>query len=135
MKWAHSLIRISNYEVEMLQKRLAEVVDRRTALDMRLASLAAEEESEQRHADQNAEARIYLAGFRQGVAIRRDKLQRELAAVMLEEQGARDALSEAFEALKKFEKVAENYRLAEEAEQKKRETAELDELGMRRAAS
>jgi flagellar FliJ protein len=135
MKWAQSLIRISNYEVEMLQKRLAEVVDRRTALDMRLAALAAEEEAEQRHADQNAEARIYLAGFRQGVAIRRDKLQRELAAVMLEEQGARDALSEAFEALKKFEKVAENYRLAEEAEQKKRETAELDELGMRRTAS
>src|SRR5690349_12210479 len=102
MKWAQSLIRISNYEVEMLQKRLAE--------------LAAEEEAEQRHADENAEARIYLAGFKQGVAIRRDKLQRDLAAVMLEEQGARDALSEAFEALKKFEKVAENYRLAEEAE-------------------
>ena len=135
MKWAHSLIRISNYEVEMLQKRLAEVVDRRTALDMRLAALAAEEESEQRHADQNAEARIYLAGFRQGVAIRRDKLRRELAAVMLEEQGARDALSEAFEALKKFEKVAETYRLAEEAEEKKRETAALDELGLRRTAS
>ena len=135
MKWAHSLIRISNYEVEMLQKRLAEVVDRRTALDMRLASLAAEEESEQRHADQDAEARIYLAGFRQGVAIRRDKLRRELAAVMLEEQGARDALSEAFEALKKFEKVAETYRLAEEAEEKKRETDALDELGLRRTAS
>jgi len=135
MKWAQSLIRISNYEVEMLQKRLAEVVDRRTALDMRLAALAAEEESEQRHADENAEARIYLAGFKQGVAIRRDKLRRELAAVMLEEQGARDALSEAFEALKKFEKVAENYRLAEEAETKKRETAALDELGLRRTGS
>jgi flagellar FliJ protein len=132
MKWAQSLIRISNYEVEMLQKRLAEVVDRRTALDMRLAALAAEEESEQRHADENAEARIYLAGFKQGVAIRRDKLQRELAAVMLEEQGARDALSEAFEALKKFEKVAENYRLAEEAETKKRETAAFDELNLTR---
>ena len=132
MKWAQSLIRISNYEVEMLQKRLAEVVDRRTALDLRLAALAAEEESEQRHADENAEARIYLAGFKQGVAIRRDKLQRELAAVMLEEQGARDALSEAFEALKKFEKVAENYRLAEEAETKKRETAAFDELNLTR---
>jgi flagellar FliJ protein len=135
MKWAQSLIRISNYEVEMLQKRLAEVVDRRTALDMRLAALAAEEAAEQRHADENAEARIYLAGFKQGVAIRRDKLRRELAAVMLEEQGARDALSEAFEALKKFEKVAENYRLAEEAETKKRETAALDELGLRRTGS
>jgi flagellar FliJ protein len=131
MKWANSLIRISTYEVEMLQKRLAEIVERRTALEMRLAALAAEEEAEQRHADENAEARIYLAGFKQGVVIRRDKLQRELASVMLEEEGARDALSEAFEALKKFEKVAENYRLAEQAEQAKRDSAALDELGLR----
>jgi flagellar FliJ protein len=135
MKWANSLIRISNYEVEMLQKRLAEVVERRTAIDLRLVALAAEEEAEHRHADENAEARIYLAGFKQGVAIRRDKLQRELATVMLEEEGARDSLSEAFEALKKFEKVAENYRLAEEAENAKRERAALDELGLRRSAS
>ncbi|HET9160260.1 MAG TPA: flagellar export protein FliJ [Caulobacteraceae bacterium] len=135
MKWAASLIRISTHEVEVLQKRLAEVVDRRVAFEMRLASLNAEEEAEQRHADEHAEARIYLAGFRQGVAIRREKLQRELAAAMLEEEGARDALSEAFEALKKFEKVAENYRLAEQAEKAKKETAALDELGLRRTGS
>jgi flagellar FliJ protein len=132
MKWADSLIRISTHEVEMLQKRLAEVVDRRAAFEMRLAALAAEEEAEERHADQHAEARIYLAGFKQGMAIRREKLQRELAAVMLEEEGARDALSEAFEALKKFEKVAQTYRLAEEADKAKKERAALDELGLRR---
>ena len=79
MKWATSLIRISTYEVEVLQKRLAEVVGRRTALELRLASLAAEEEAEQRHADTNAEARIYLVGFRKGVQIRREKMMSELA--------------------------------------------------------
>jgi flagellar FliJ protein len=135
MKWAASLIRISNYEVEVLQKRLSDIVGRRTALEMRLASLAAEEEAEQRHADTNAEARIYLVGFRKGVQIRREKLQAELAETSLEEEGARDALSEAFEALKRFEKVAENFRLAEEADKTKRENAALDELGSRRKAS
>src|SRR5690242_14028443 len=99
MKWAASLIRISNYEVEMLQKRLADVVARRGALEMRLAALDAEEKSEQLHADANAESRIYLIGFKKGVAIRREKLQAERAETLLEEEGARDSLSEAFEAL------------------------------------
>jgi flagellar FliJ protein len=135
MKWAASLIRISTYEVEVLQKRLADVVARRNALEMRLAALDAEEAAEQRHADANAESRIYLVGFKKGVQIRREKLQAELAEALLEEEGARDALSEAFEALKRFEKVAENFRIAEEADQAKRETAALDELGLRKKAS
>lgn len=135
MKWATSLIRISTYEVEVLQKRLAEVVERRTVLEMRLGALDAEEDAERRHADANAEARVYLAGFRQGVRIRREKLLVELNTMMMEEEGARDALNDAFEALKKFEKVAENYRLAEAADEAKRESAEFDELGLRRKAS
>lgn len=136
MNWANSLIRISTYEVEMLQKRLAEVVDRRTAFQMRIAALDAEEEAEAAHARENAEANIYLAGFRQGVALRREKLHAELELTLQEEEGARDALTEAFEALKKFEKVAENYALAEKAEAAKRETAAFDELSLtRRRAS
>ena len=42
--WAHSLIRISNYEVETLQKRLAEISSRKVSAEMRLAVLDAEEE-------------------------------------------------------------------------------------------
>ena len=38
-KWAASLIRISNHEVETLQKRLAEIVERRTAAELRVAML------------------------------------------------------------------------------------------------
>ena len=41
-KWAQSLIRISNYEVETLQKRLAEISTRRATAEMRLAVLDAE---------------------------------------------------------------------------------------------
>ncbi|CAN5142456.1 flagella biosynthesis chaperone FliJ [soil metagenome] len=133
MKWANSLIRISNYEVETLQKRLAEVVERRWAVEMRLASLAAEEEAECQHVREDAEAGIYLAGFKQGVVIRREKLNQDLGVIAAEEEGARDALSEAFEALKKFEHVAETAKVAAKAEANKRETAALDELGLRRA--
>ena len=90
--WAHSLIRISNYEVETLQKRLAEITARRASTEMRLAVLDAEE------------------------------------------AGARDALTSAFEELKKFEQVAETTRLNKLIAAAKRETAAFDELGLRRRA-
>ena len=134
MSWKTSLIRISTYEVEMLQKRLAEVVERRWTVEMRLASLTAEAEAEAKHGLSNAEAGFYLIGFREGVRVRRLALEAELAAIEAEESGARDALSEAFEALKKFEHVAESARLAAAKEAGRRETAELDEVGLRRAA-
>ena len=36
MSWKDSLIRISSYEVETLQKRLAEVVERRAGAELAL---------------------------------------------------------------------------------------------------
>ena len=49
-QWAQSLIRISGYEVETLQKRLAEIATRRATAEMRLAVLDAERELETDHA-------------------------------------------------------------------------------------
>ena len=46
MSWAKSLIRLSTYEAEVLQKRLAEVVDRRMAAEMKLMMLEAEGEAQ-----------------------------------------------------------------------------------------
>jgi flagellar protein FliJ len=46
MSWKASLIRISTYEVELLQKRLAEIVARRWQVEMRIATLDAEAEAE-----------------------------------------------------------------------------------------
>ena len=46
--WANSLIRISNYEVETLQKRLAEITARRASAEVRMAVLDAEAEVEER---------------------------------------------------------------------------------------
>lgn len=134
MKWAQSLIRISNFEVEELQKRLAEVVERRSTIEIRLAVLEAESEAELQQAQAHAEAGWYMAGFREGVKVRRQKLNDELSMIAIEEEGARDALTEAFEALKKYEHVADSARAAARKVEAARETAALDELGLRRAA-
>jgi flagellar FliJ protein len=134
MAWTDSLIKISNYEVETLQKRLAEIVDRRADAEIRLAMITAEGEAEVAHAQRHAEAGWYLAGYRVGLKQRLTDAQARIDAVAGEEAGVRDALAEAFEALKKYELVADNHAVAARLKAARLETAAFDELGLRRAS-
>lgn len=135
MKAVGSLIRLSTFEVEELQKRLAAIVDRRTQWELKMAVLEAEAEAELANARRDAEAGWYMVGFREGVKQRRKAIQDQIDSLIAEEEGARDALNLAFEGLKKYEQVAENAANAARREMAKRETAALDELGLRRVAS
>ena len=132
--WAQSLIRISNYEVETLQKRLAEITARRASAEMRLAVLDAEVEIERERGRADAEAGMLLAAYVAGWKMRREAAEGDLAVLDAEEEGARDALTGAFEELKKFEHVAETTRLNAIFAAAKRETAAFDEMGLRRRA-
>lgn len=132
MSWADSLIKLSTYEAEVLQKRLAEIVDRRTACELKLAILEAEGEVEAQFSAEDAAAGLYRAGFFEGLKIRKAKVQAEIDVILIEEAGARDALSEAFEAQKKYEHIAENIRVEARKQQGRVEAAALDELGLRK---
>jgi flagellar FliJ protein len=135
MSWAESLIKLSTYEAEVLQKRLAEIVDRRVACELRLAMLEAEGEAEAMFSAQEAAAGIYRAGFFEGLKIRKAKVQSEIDVILVEEQGARDALAQAFETQKKYEQIAENIAVGARKELGRRESAALDELGLRKRAA
>ena len=135
-QWAQSLIRISNYEVETLQKRLAEIASRRASAEMRIAVLDAEREMETVGAQAaDPAARGLLDAYLEGWDIRRGDATLDLRAAEAEERGARDALMAAFEELKKFEHVAEMTRLGELAAQARREAAQTDDLAIRRAVA
>jgi len=135
MSWAKSLIKLSTYEVEVLQKRLAEIADRRMQAEMKLVLLEAEGEAEAERGRQDAEHGWYQLGFLEGLRTRKALAQAEIDRMAIEEEGARDALALAFEEQKKYEQVAESMRLAQVKETAKRETAALDELGLRRVAA
>jgi flagellar FliJ protein len=130
-RWIGSLIRLADLEVETLQKRLRDIADRRVAVQMVLDALAMEEREEHAYADRDATAGWYLTGFREGLKQRRARARADLAALDLEERGARDALAEAFESQKKYETLAENARLAAVRETARRETLVLDEVALR----
>jgi flagellar FliJ protein len=134
VSWADSLIKLSSYEAEVLQKRLAEIVDRRVACELRLAMLEAEGEAEAQFSAQDAAAGIYRAGFFEGLKLRKAKVQSQIDVILVEEQGARDALAEAFEAQKKYEHIADGIRAEQRKVQGRIEAAALDELGLRKKA-
>ena len=134
MSWADSLIRISDYTVEGLRKRLGEIAQRKADLELRLAILDAEAEVEAEEARKYAEAGWYHVGYLQGWRMRRSVVEADLRAAEQEELGARDALTQAYEELKKYEQVAEGQRLLAAKDRARRETAALDEMGLRRAA-
>jgi flagellar protein FliJ len=133
MSWAESLIKIATFEVETRQKRLADIVERRMRLETQLAVLHAEGEAEAKHAADSADAGWYHIGYADGLRIRKAAIEAEIDAMAAEERGARDALSLAYEEQKKYEHVAEAARVALVKETAKRDTAALDELGLRRS--
>ncbi len=134
MGWRNSLVRLANYEVEQLRKRLAEVMDRKADTEIRLSLLHAEAEAENRRAATDAEAGWYRLGYLEGWRGRRDRLKAEIVDIEAEEAGARDALARAFEELKKYEQLEENAQIRAAKEDARRETAAMDEIGMRMAA-
>jgi flagellar FliJ protein len=135
MAWIQSLIRLADLEIEQLQKRAKAVGDRRAAIEMMLAALEVEAVEEAAHAQNDAATGFYLVGFREGWKLRKTKAQSQLAAVKLEEQGVRDALIHAFEGQKKYENVAKSERAAKAKVADRRESAELDEIAMRKTGT
>src|SRR4051794_10092307 len=107
MGWRDSLVKLADYEVEQLRIRLAEVVDRRVEAELQLAMLYAEAEAENYRAAADAEAGWYRVGYLEGWRMRRDGAQESISALLVEEAGARDALAQAFEELKKYEHLRE----------------------------
>jgi flagellar FliJ protein len=134
MSWPRSLVKLAAYEVEVLQKRLAGIMERRAAAELRLAMLQAEGEAETPQGADDPLAGLYRGAFMAALRTRKLAAQEEIAAIGLEEQGAREALAEAFESQKKYEHVAEQARLRELRVQARRETAALDEVGLRKIA-
>lgn len=134
-RWAQSLIKLSNYEVETLQKRLAEIADARGQVEMRLAMLHAEGQAEQAAAAQDPSLGWRIVSYMEALKIRMEAVRQDLRQLQVEEQGARDALAQAFETQKKYEQVAEQAEVLAAKEAGRREAAQMDELGLRRVGA
>jgi flagellar FliJ protein len=135
MSWAKSLIKLSTYEVETLQKRLADITDQRLRVEIKLAALHAEGEAEQAAAAQDPQHGWRIVSYMDALRVRMDLVRQDLYLVQIEEQGARDALAKAFETQKKYEHVAEQAEILALKKIGRLENAQMDELGLRKASA
>jgi flagellar FliJ protein len=133
MSWAKSLIKLSTYEVETLQKRLADIADQRTQVEMKLAMLHAGGVAEQAAAAADPQHGWRIVGYMEALRVRMDLVRQDLYLIQIEEQGARDALAKAFETQKKYEQVAEQAEVLALKQADRREVAQMDEIGLRKA--
>ena len=125
-----TLIRVSEWTVDekrrVLGARLKELDDLQTGL----VNLEQEVVREQRTAQANPELAGFLYGnYADQVIHRREQLNSNIASKENEVTVARDALSEAYRGLKKYEVVNENNMRRAEEELARKEQIELDELG------
>jgi flagellar FliJ protein len=133
-RWAQSLIKLSNYEVETLQKRLSEIAEQKSQVEMKLAVLQAQGEAEQAAAAQDPVNGWQIVHYMRALGVRMDGVRHELHLVEVEERGVRDALAQAFETQKKYEQVAEQAQILATKKAGRIEAAQMDELGLRKAA-
>jgi flagellar FliJ protein len=130
-RWTQSLIKIANHEVETLQKQVAEIVGRRQDVQGHQARLEAQVDLEAQHVRDHPGSGLSHMAYLSGVRQKRARFVLVLAGLDQEEALLRQALAEAFEALKKYEIVAQNIQLAKDRQIARQETAMLDEMGLR----
>lgn len=130
MKGLNTLVRLHKQRFDEQRVRLAEREAERGACKTRIDRLGAKLDAERRAAVLSFEARQAFAVYAERVAKIRQALVEELSAHDADVATARDAMTEAFCALKRFE-VSRDARAARARRaEAKREQSELDEIGL-----
>ncbi|GAA6155119.1 flagellar export protein FliJ [Pyruvatibacter sp.] len=130
MKSRTSLIRVQRFQVEEIQRRVAD-------LEQMLDDFRREEEElekrvryEQKKAGISDEAHYAYPTYAKYASMRRDNLAQSISELSRQVDAEREKLTEAFEDLKKVELVDESARSRAKAETRRREQADLDEIAI-----
>ncbi len=132
MKSGETLIRVAKHRVEELQKQLAELQRAADDLDRRLAELEAEVPSEKDAAlPLMKEGYLSFGSYAQWIIERRESLRHSRAEMEAQIESLRGILGEAFEELKKFEKLEERRLVRAFEDNNKRDQQAMDDIALR----
>ncbi len=132
MKSGETLIRVAKHRVEELQKQLSELQRSADDLDRRLAELEAELPSEKDAAlPLMKEGYLSFGSYAQWIIERREALQHTRAEMEAQIESLRSILAEAFEEMKKFEKLEERRIVRAFEESTRTDQRAMDDIAMR----
>jgi len=130
-KGVATLIRINELNVDERRRELGARLRELDDLEAALELLEKEVVDEQRTANAQPEIAGFIYGaYANTVIHRREQFQLAITSKEQEVSVAREALSDAYQELKKYEVFYENQRRKEAEEQASKDQAELDEVGL-----
>jgi len=130
MKGLEALIKIHRFELDQKRRALTEVEALEAGIETNIRNLQTELSEEQEAARHSVEGVYAYGGYARAVITRRENLRQSLTEAARAVTAARDVVAEAFETLKKYEITKANRDASERAEANRRETIQLDEIGL-----
>ena len=135
MKSRETLIRLRKFQVDEKRRRVAQIESMVADFDRMAGDLDREIATEQERAGIHDPTHFAYPTYAKAALGRRDNLKRSADELKGQLNDAKEALSEAFEELKKVELLDERDQSRERAEEAAREQAELDAIALGRTRS
>src|ERR1700748_437554 len=134
MKSRETLIRLKKFQVDEKRRRVAQMEGMIADFQRMSVDLEREIHTEQERAGINDPTHFAYPTYAKAAIQRRENLVRSADELRGQLDEVKAALGEAFEGLKKFEWLDERARARERAEESAREQADMDSIGLMRAA-
>jgi flagellar protein FliJ len=132
MKSRETLIRLKKFQVDEKRRKVMQIESMIAEFERMAGDLEREIKVEQDRAGIHDPAHFAYPTYAKAAINRRENLKRSTDELRGQLNDAKDALSEAFEELKKVELLDERDQMRERAEAAAREQAELDAIGLMR---
>ena len=134
MKSRETLIRLRKFQVDEKRRRVAQIETMIAEFERMAVDLDREIQAEQDRAGIHDPAHFAYPTYAKAAMVRRDNLRGSANDLKDKLAAAKDALSEAFEELKKVEILDDRERTAERAQENARDQAAMNQIGLSRAA-
>ena len=134
MKSRETLIRLKKFQVDEKRRRVAQIEGMIADFQRMSVDLEREIQTEQERAGINDPSHFAYPTYAKAAIQRRENLTRSADELRIQLEDAKSLLGEAFEELKKVELLDERDQARERAEESAREQADLDSIGLMRAA-
>jgi flagellar FliJ protein len=125
-----SLIRLADANLNEKRRELNEIERQEEELRNRLDALETEKLQEQQNARSLEFGAFAYSGYARGVIERRERIEAQIAAMQEPLEAARQAMSEAFQDLKRYEIALDIRVKSAKAEFERKDTIAMDEMSL-----
>jgi flagellar export protein FliJ len=132
MKSRETLIRLKKFQVDEKRRKVAQIEGMIAEFERMGVDLEREIKTEQDRAGIHDPAHFAYPTYAKAAMTRRENLKRSADELKVQLDEAKSALGEAFDEMKKVELLDERDQMREREEERAREQAELDSIGLLR---